>query len=168
MIPKLLSTLLPGLLVILLVGLVLAAVNNPNYAAGDDTADDGAAASTEGSKMASSPSPSTIDIKPSRPTPMAKMLLDSPSYTPFWPALLEEEGRRKMVVSGWPSSLKIEIDELEVGGVAIPFVNSLLQNSKVGFQNFGNVDLGVVGGSRPRGGGGGRFGFVPGPAPVVA
>ncbi|KAG0364112.1 hypothetical protein BGX24_004769, partial [Mortierella sp. AD032] len=156
MIPKPLSMLLPGLLVILLVGLVLAAVSNPNYTAGDDTAEENTAAAAPARDSMTVASPlSKIDIKPSRPTPMAKMLLDSPSYPSFWPALLEEEGRRKMVVSGWPSSLKIEIEELEVGGVAIPFVDNLLQNSRVGSQNFGNVDLGVVGGSRPRGGGGG-------------
>ncbi|KAF9931989.1 hypothetical protein FBU30_009168 [Linnemannia zychae] len=44
-------------------------------------------------------------------------------------------------VIGWPSILRIEIDELEVGGVAIPVMQTLLQNSKVGYENFGNIDL---------------------------
>jgi len=43
--------------------------------------------------------------------------------------------------AGWPSSLKIEIGELEVGGLALPLIHNLLQNSKTGYTNYGNIDL---------------------------
>ncbi|KAF9297573.1 hypothetical protein BGZ88_009606 [Linnemannia elongata] len=106
--------------------------------------------------------PSTANLGPSRPTPMAKAVtpaaVDSSTSSlvssnpntkdPTGQTAEEEEnvvdsesGPSSMrKVSGWPS-LKMEIGELEVGGLAVPFVQTMLRNSKSGFKNFGNVDL---------------------------
>ncbi|KAG0350736.1 hypothetical protein BC939DRAFT_435564 [Gamsiella multidivaricata] len=42
-------------------------------------------------------------------------------------------------VSGWPSSLDIEVDKLEIGGLSIPSLQSIIRNSEIGAKNFGNV-----------------------------
>ncbi|KAG0295795.1 hypothetical protein BGZ98_001227 [Dissophora globulifera] len=46
-------------------------------------------------------------------------------------------------VSGWPASLDIEVDHLELGGLAFASIQSLVQNSKVGAKNFGNIVIGM-------------------------
>jgi len=43
-------------------------------------------------------------------------------------------------VQGWPTLLEIEVDELELGGLAMPSIQSVIQNLKIGSKNFGNVD----------------------------
>ncbi|KAF9150203.1 hypothetical protein BG015_008000 [Linnemannia schmuckeri] len=108
--------------------------------------------------------PSTANLGPSRPIPMIKSLMavdpssssspQTPSQTTTEEPTGQDEGAEEASgerpssirrVSGWPPSLKIEIDELEVGGLATPSVQTLLRNLKSGFINFGNVDLGSSG-----------------------
>ncbi|KAG0317169.1 hypothetical protein BGZ97_005819 [Linnemannia gamsii] len=103
---------------------------------------------------------STANLNHSGPTPIAKALMMAvgsslfsqipPRRTTEEPSGQdeEEEGkafgpgtRRIRKVSGWPSSLKIEIDDLEVGGLTMPLIQTFLRNSKVGSKNFGNIDL---------------------------
>ncbi|KAF8940204.1 hypothetical protein BGZ47_007828 [Haplosporangium gracile] len=131
---------------------------------------------------AATTAPSTASLDPSRPTPMIKSLMavnsssSSSPQTPSQTTTEEPTGQDKdseeasgtgsssiRRVSGWPSSLKIEIDELEVGGLAIPSVRTLLRNSKSGSINFGNVDLGSSGsgaGPAEAGSSGGEAGQV--------
>ncbi|KAF9550208.1 hypothetical protein EC957_001114 [Mortierella hygrophila] len=92
--------------------------------------------------------PSTADLGPSRSTPMANAITPAAvnsfasSQVSSHPNSKDPTGPSSMrKVSGWPSSLKIEIDELEIGGLAVPFVQTSLRNSKSGFKNFGNADL---------------------------
>ncbi|KAF9135594.1 hypothetical protein BGW39_001920 [Mortierella sp. 14UC] len=85
---------------------------------------------------------------------------------------LGEEGlgdpKEGAAVSGWPSSLEVEIEEMEIGGLAIPIVKVLTQNYKIETVNFGNVDAvspsegGVGVGAEV---GAGQSGSVPGPTP---
>ncbi|KAI8349275.1 hypothetical protein B0O80DRAFT_460104 [Mortierella sp. GBAus27b] len=44
-----------------------------------------------------------------------------------------------VTVSGWPSSITIEIDKLELGGLSLPMVQSLVENSVTEAKNFGNI-----------------------------
>lgn len=108
--------------------------------------------------------PSTANLGPSRPTPMAKAVTppavdsSSSSQVSSHPNTEDPTGQEEVEedenavgsepgpsnmrkVSGWPSSFKIEIGDLEVGGMAVPFVQTLIQNSKSGLKNFGNVNL---------------------------
>ncbi|KAF9095883.1 hypothetical protein BGX23_012429 [Mortierella sp. AD031] len=88
---------------------------------------------TSSTESFESSSPSTDRLgRPSRPTPMA--------VAPVYDIASNSEPHKK-TVSGWPISLKIEIDELELGGVAIPLVQNLFQNSQTASKNFGNIDL---------------------------
>ncbi|KAF8927928.1 hypothetical protein EDD21DRAFT_367531 [Dissophora ornata] len=54
-------------------------------------------------------------------------------------------------VSGWPESLDIVIDKLELGGLTIPSVQSTVMNTKIGAKNFGNVAESTSGASVSRG-----------------
>ncbi|KAF9905087.1 hypothetical protein EC991_002040 [Linnemannia zychae] len=195
MIPKRLSLILSGLLVILLVSLVLAAVSVHDFIA--DTAEignvaDRAAIAATGNAVTTGDS-SKDNIKSSHLTPKLSMIVNStyPLYSssPFRPtsevpespegeaAESSSEGclgslKEGAAVAGWPLSLEVEIDELEIGGMAIPIVQALTQNYKIGTVNFGNVDAvspGESGSDASVGVGGetGQSGFVPGPGPVA-
>ncbi|KAG0291947.1 hypothetical protein BGZ96_004692 [Linnemannia gamsii] len=145
MIPKLLSSslTLPGLGLIL----ALAAAATATTTRVDATATASAA-----------PSTANLGHFMSKPVAMALMMAvgsslfsqTPPQHTTEEPSGQDEQeedeafgpGTPKICkVSGWPSSLKIEIDQLEVGGLTMPFMQTLLRNSKVGSSNFGNIDL---------------------------
>ncbi|KAG0041287.1 hypothetical protein BGZ83_002044 [Gryganskiella cystojenkinii] len=42
-------------------------------------------------------------------------------------------------VQGWPSLLEIEVDTLEIGGLSMPSIQSVVENLKIGAKNFGNI-----------------------------
>jgi len=47
----------------------------------------------------------------------------------------------KQHLSGWPTSLTVEIDRLELGGLCLPRIQSLVQNDEVEALNYGNIVL---------------------------
>ncbi|KAF9345661.1 hypothetical protein BGX26_002898 [Mortierella sp. AD094] len=48
---------------------------------------------------------------------------------------------RTRTISGWPKSLEIEIEKLEIGGLSLPLTQSLIKNVNTGFKNFGNIEI---------------------------
>ncbi|KAF9196285.1 hypothetical protein BGZ50_001034 [Haplosporangium sp. Z 11] len=59
----------------------------------------------------------------------------------------EETSQPTQRLQGWPSSLDIEIDTLEMGGLSLPSLLSLFQNKEIGSMNYGNIgtDAGDLG-----------------------
>ncbi|KAG0260779.1 hypothetical protein BG011_001618 [Mortierella polycephala] len=55
----------------------------------------------------------------------------------------EEISQPTQHLRGWPSSLDIEIDTLEIGGLSLPSLLSLFQNEEVGSVNYGNIGTGA-------------------------
>ncbi|KAF9168832.1 hypothetical protein BGX20_011163, partial [Mortierella sp. AD010] len=48
---------------------------------------------------------------------------------------------RTRTISGWPESLEIEIEKVEIGGLSLPLARSLIKNANTGLKNFGNIEI---------------------------
>ncbi|KAF9994404.1 hypothetical protein BGZ80_000829 [Entomortierella chlamydospora] len=48
---------------------------------------------------------------------------------------------RTRTISGWPESLEIEIEKVEIGGLSLPLAQSLIKNANTGFKSFGNIEI---------------------------
>ncbi|KAI1321291.1 hypothetical protein EDD11_006627 [Mortierella claussenii] len=66
-----------------------------------------------------------------------------------------QKDRRQRHIVGWPSSLDIEIDKLDLGGLSMPFTYSVFQNTNTGVKNFGNVQIVSAPGMQASAAGGG-------------